>query len=139
MRKSLGEKRKEISPEEIEAITRLYGEFTEGEQVKIFPNEAFGYLRITVERPLRLRWDVTEETVALLSETKSWIELPEDEQADIAGRLRDLIGTSSTDRLVVAGKLGAVPKAIEKVVWDALTVRDPEAPLITKRHSEPDP
>ncbi len=62
MRKSLGEKRKEISAEQIEEITRLYGEFSEGEKVKIFPNEAFGFLRITVERPLRLRWEVTDET-----------------------------------------------------------------------------
>ena len=55
MRKSLGDKRKEISPEQINEITRLYGEFTESERVKIFPNESFGYQRITVERPLRLR------------------------------------------------------------------------------------
>src|SRR6266496_2678890 len=46
MRKSLGEKRKEISRAQIEEITRLYGEFAEGEKVKIFPNEAFGFLRI---------------------------------------------------------------------------------------------
>lgn len=60
MRKSLGEKRKEISAAQIDEITRLYGEFTEGERVKIFPNEAFGFLRITVERPLMLRWEVTD-------------------------------------------------------------------------------
>ena len=65
MRKSLGEKRKEISDAQIEEITRLYGDFAEGEKVKIFPNEAFGFLRITVERPLRLRWEVTEETIAV--------------------------------------------------------------------------
>ncbi len=63
MRKSLGEKRKEISAEQIEEITRLYGDFEEGEKVKIFPNEAFGFLRIAVERPLRLRWEITEETL----------------------------------------------------------------------------
>ena len=61
MRKSLGDKRKEICPEQIEEITRLYGEFTENEQVKIFPNEAFGFQRITVERPLRLRWEVPDD------------------------------------------------------------------------------
>src|SRR5580700_4889967 len=54
MRRSLGEKRKEISGAQIEEITRLYGEFTGSEKVKIFPKEAFGFLRITVERPLRL-------------------------------------------------------------------------------------
>jgi type I restriction enzyme M protein len=55
MRKSLGNKRNEISTAQIEEITRLYGEFAQGDRVKIFPNEAFGYMRITVERPLRLK------------------------------------------------------------------------------------
>ena len=75
MRKSLGDKRKEMSAEQIEEITRLYADFTEGEKVKIFPNEAFGYQRITVERPLRLRWEVTPETVEQLAETKQWAKL----------------------------------------------------------------
>jgi type I restriction enzyme M protein len=64
VRKSLGEKRKELSAEHIAEITRRYGAFEEGEPVKILPNEAFGYLRVTVERPLRLRWEITEETLA---------------------------------------------------------------------------
>ena len=58
VRKSLGQKRKEISAEQIADITRLYGAFEEGPRIKIFPNESFGFLRITVERPLRLRWEV---------------------------------------------------------------------------------
>jgi type I restriction enzyme M protein len=89
MRKSLGSKRKEMSPEQIEEVTRLFGNFVEarlatsfdkdGKEVgravvlegetppdtpdggkvklaplsRIFPNEAFGYRTITVERPLR--------------------------------------------------------------------------------------
>jgi type I restriction enzyme M protein len=52
MRKSLGQKRKAISDEQIAEIVRLYGAFEENERVKILPNEAFGYLRITAERPL---------------------------------------------------------------------------------------
>jgi type I restriction enzyme M protein len=52
MRKSLGEKRKQISDDQIDEIVRLYGDFAEGERVKILPNEAFGFQRITVERPL---------------------------------------------------------------------------------------
>ncbi|GAB0058510.1 hypothetical protein SIID45300_02861 [Candidatus Magnetaquicoccaceae bacterium FCR-1] len=56
MRKSLGSKRKELSDEHIEAITRLFGSFTEDESdgrpiSRIFKNEAFGYRTITVERP----------------------------------------------------------------------------------------
>ena len=58
MRKSLGSKRKELSPEHIEDITRLFGEFKEvtrdGVPIsRIFKNEDFGYRTITVERPER--------------------------------------------------------------------------------------
>lgn len=53
MGKSLGNKRNEISPSQIGEITRIYGDFREGEHCKIFNNEDFGYSRITVERPLR--------------------------------------------------------------------------------------
>lgn len=59
MRKSLGSKRKELSDEHIERITRLFGTFEEATDEdgtpisRIFDNEAFGYHSITVERPLR--------------------------------------------------------------------------------------
>ena len=58
MRKSLGSKRKELSPEHIEDITRLFGELKEvtreGVPIsRIFQNEAFGYRTITIERPER--------------------------------------------------------------------------------------
>ena len=58
MRKSLGSKRKELSEAHIDEITRLFGNFAEGERdgkpvSRIFRNEDFGYLTITVERPLR--------------------------------------------------------------------------------------
>jgi type I restriction enzyme M protein len=51
MRKSLGDKRKQLSDDQIAEIVGLYGTFEEGDLVKIFPNEAFGFMRITVERP----------------------------------------------------------------------------------------
>lgn len=53
MSKSLGNKRNEISEEQIAEITRIYGDFEEGKYCKIFDNEDFGYSRITVEQPER--------------------------------------------------------------------------------------
>ncbi len=62
MRKSLGSKRKELSPEHIDDVTRLFGRFEEYTQTvdgsavpisRIFRNEDFGYRSITVERPER--------------------------------------------------------------------------------------
>ena len=76
MRKSLGEKRKEFSDSHIDDITRLYGDFAECEKVKILPNEAFGFMRITVQQPLRLRWEVTDDTIATVMATKTVKKLP---------------------------------------------------------------
>ena len=58
MRKSLGSKRKELSPEHIEEITRIFGSFKNVKKAgvpisRIFKNEDFGYRTITVERPER--------------------------------------------------------------------------------------
>ena len=139
MRKSLGNKRKEISHEQIEEITRLYADFAEGERVKVFPNEAFGYQRVTVERPLRLRWEVTPDALMRLAETKQWNKLAPDEQANLSAHLESLVGVVAIDRADMVTRLGSVPKAIEKQVWDALAVKDPDAPIVTNRKGEPEP
>ena len=68
MRKSLGSKRVEISPEQIDEITRLYGDFKETDLCRIFDTADFGYQKITVERPLRYVTEITEETVAAVKE-----------------------------------------------------------------------
>jgi len=52
MRKSLGNKRKEISDEQIKEITDIYTSFKESENCQIFDNDDFGYTKVTVERPL---------------------------------------------------------------------------------------
>ena len=141
MPKSLGDKRKMISPEQIAEVTRLYGEFTEGERVKILPNEAFGYQRITVERPLRVRWEVTPDTLRVVAKTKAWAQLDDADKDGLEASLSVLVGTTTTDRKVLASKLGSVPKAVEKALWGALAVSDREAPVVTnrKRQLEPDP
>jgi type I restriction enzyme M protein len=55
LRKNLGKKNCELSSDDIELITDTFLAFEETEQSKIFPNAAFGYRKVTVERPLRLR------------------------------------------------------------------------------------
>ena len=54
LRKNLGKKNCELSPEDIERISRAFLDFQETPESKIFPNAAFGYWKVTVERPLRL-------------------------------------------------------------------------------------
>jgi type I restriction enzyme M protein len=55
LRKNLGKKNAELSGDDIKRICDTFLDFEESEQSKIFPNEAFGYHKVTVERPLRLR------------------------------------------------------------------------------------
>jgi type I restriction enzyme M protein len=55
LRKNLGKKNCELAPEHIQAIVDAFQNFEETEQSKIFPNQAFGYWKVTVERPLRLK------------------------------------------------------------------------------------
>ena len=139
MRKGLGNKRNEISPEQIAEVARLYGDFAENERVKILPNEAFGYQRITVERPLRLRYEVTERALPAIETSLGWKKLTEVERLALVDLLDRLAGFSSTDRATTGRTLGMLPKAIEKAVWDAIAVRDPEAPIITDRNGQPEP
>lgn len=67
MRRSLGDKRRKIGekdegePDHIGEIVNLYGNFESNEKSKTFDNEDFGYTRVTVERPLRLRYQMTLE------------------------------------------------------------------------------
>lgn len=72
MKKSMGSKRNQISQEQIDEIVRLYGDFKEGEFVKIFDNEDFGYHKITVERPLRLNFILSEERIQRVAEQKAF-------------------------------------------------------------------
>jgi type I restriction enzyme M protein len=71
MRKSLGDKRKELTPEAIKEISRLFKEAVEiagsaepDPRVKVMRNEQFGYARLTVERPMRRTWRIDETTLA---------------------------------------------------------------------------
>jgi type I restriction enzyme M protein len=55
LRKNLGKKNCELSEADIKTICDTFQAFEETEQSKIFPNDAFGYRKVTVERPLRLK------------------------------------------------------------------------------------
>ena len=95
MRKSLGNKRHELSPDQIDDLTRIHGNFAHGETrdltdedpvtheprtrprvvSKVFDNGDFGYRKITVERPLRLNFAATPERIARLEDEKAFTNL----------------------------------------------------------------
>jgi len=66
LRKNLGKKGCELGPEDIARVIDSYQAFTDGPQSKIFPNRAFGYWKVRVERPLRLRSQFTRAAVEAL-------------------------------------------------------------------------
>ncbi|MFJ7041853.1 N-6 DNA methylase [Streptomyces sp. NPDC101112] len=162
MRKSLGDKRKELGdgtngrPDHIGDITRLYAEALQvaGDaehplhgKVKVFANEDFGYQRITVERPLKLRFEVTEETLAALAEAKPVAKLERSEE--FVAAVRTLLGSSWTtksdafialkDAVVAAGLTWPSGAPFAKAVREAIGVRDPEGEVqMVKGAAEPD-
>ena len=99
MRKSLGSKRNQLSEEHITAITRLFAGAVAHEpgpddlplRSKLFPTTAFGYRRITVERPLQLRFDPQnpEKRAALIADS-AWEKLDPDEQSILLAALDSL-------------------------------------------------
>ena len=66
LRKNMGKKNCELSTEDKETIISLYSNFEENEYSKIFSNEDFGYYKITIERPLRIKVSVAEEKLEKL-------------------------------------------------------------------------
>lgn len=161
MRKSLGDKRKYVTDEQIAEITRLYrdaltvADDSEHElhgKVKVFRNRDFGYHRITVERPLKLRFEVTEEALTELeinlAASKALAKYEHREQ--LLAALRALVGREPsfkkvefTDLLRTAYAENGVdrpPANIDKAVWSVVAVRDPEGEVQKKRGGaiEPD-
>jgi type I restriction enzyme M protein len=66
LRKNLGKKNCELAPGDIQRICDTYLAFRETEQSKIFPNAAFGYWKVTLERPLRLHSQLTVKAIETL-------------------------------------------------------------------------
>ncbi|WP_213451258.1 type I restriction-modification system subunit M [Rhizomonospora bruguierae] len=157
MRKSLGDKRKYLKGDQIAEITRLYtealhvandAEYPLHQKVKVFANEDFGYRRITVERPLKLRFEVTDETLAQVRESK-----PIQKAIDVNAfetALKPLMGRSwQTKRaawdavrsaMAETGVLWPTGAPFQKALRELLGVRDPEGEVqLVKGEPEPDP
>ena len=77
MRKSLGEKRRYLNEEQVAEVARLHGSLLNGALVKLVPVEQFGYRTITIDRPLRARWEIGPTTWAGLADDKVLAKLEE--------------------------------------------------------------
>ncbi|MEU5987619.1 class I SAM-dependent DNA methyltransferase [Spirillospora sp. NPDC047418] len=154
MRKSLGDKRKLVNDAQIKELTEIYRDaltlaadenHPHHSKVKVFPRHAFGYQRITVERPLRQRFELTEDTLAALAETKQVTKYPAGDA--LLAALKPLIGTTTDHKAEFAMQLAAAyssaglkpPANVEKAVWGAVAVSDPEGELQVDRKNNPLP
>lgn len=164
MRRSLGQKRNEISEGQIKEITRIYGDFKENEYCKIFDNEDFGYRKITVERPLRLSFQVLPERLEALKETPVFQNMAKSRKKGEAGqadaengnRLQEAIicalqsldatrtyknrEASQKDLTDACRKKGVkLDGALKKAVLNALSARDETADICTDSSGNPEP
>lgn len=126
MRKSLGSKRRAIGDDARAEIVRIYGEFLNGtagygDVSKTFETTDFGYREIRVERPLRLKFEVTEEGLNRLSGSKAFQKLSQLERSDVIDTLKDeLAGQVFMSRDAF---LTAMEEAFERI--KAMTTKTP--------------
>ncbi|TRZ63017.1 SAM-dependent DNA methyltransferase [Pseudomonas alloputida] len=138
MRKSLGSKRQYLTEEQIDELVRLYGRFEETPQSKIFPAEAFGYRRITVERPLRLNFQSSADRIEKVLQEKviEKMEAPAQQRlisalqtmdAHVLHRNREQFSKLLKKMLNAHDVFPSTPEL--KAILNALSKRDPEADI----------
>ena len=166
MRRSLGEKRNQLSPRHIDEITRIYGEFQENKYCKIFRNEEFGYQKITVERPLRLNFQASPERIERLWDQTAFANLAKSRKKGEEG-LREIAEGERLQRAIIEALKGLDPMrlyknreefekdldrvlrqsdvkvtaSVRKAILNALSERDETADICrdSKGNPEPDP
>ncbi len=164
MRKSLGDKRREISPEHIARIRRLYEAFEENEHSKIFATTAFGYRKVRVERPLRLNFQAGEERIARLWDERTFENLARSRKKDkdakareeaegrqqqeaIIAMLRAIGDDLYTDRKLFDKALDRaakdagikLTKSLRNAIYSALGERDENAAICVDGMGRPEP
>ncbi len=163
MRRGLGDKRREISPEQIAEIVRLYMERPESEYSKVFDRRDFGYRKVTVERPLQLNFQASSERIARLEDERSFQNLAKSRKRDpqskaeeeAAGRqeqarIRSMLGEMPDrrfkDRDDFLESLNAIAKRqggklsapVRKAALSALSERDDGAAICRDRKGQPE-
>lgn len=102
MRKSMGNKRNQISDNQISEIVRIYGEFKPSENCKIFDNEDFGYNKITVERPLKMSFKIDEERIENLKSQAAFDKLATSRKKGKAGEIEIEEGKKIQESIIAA-------------------------------------
>jgi len=162
MRKSLGNKRNQIDPENRQKILSLFEAFEENEHCKILPSTDFAFRQITVERPLRLNFQASPERIKLLDEQKSFMNLAESKKKGAKGekeieegkkiqeRIKQILKSLGTklymNRADFESDLDAILKEadlklkapVKKAILSALSERDEKADICTDKDGNPE-
>jgi type I restriction enzyme M protein len=153
MRKSLGSKRREITDEARAEIVRIYGEYLNGhagygDVSKIFPTTDFGYREIRVERPLRLRFEVTDDALIALAQEKAMEKLAATERQELLAVLQADIGDEvfmdrvDFDKALTRAlrdarlKIGA---PVRKAILSQFSTQDEAAAICRDKDGKPEP
>jgi type I restriction enzyme M protein len=164
MRRSLGNKRREIPTDKAREIVDLLRDFQESEFTKIFPTTHFGLRKVTVERPLRLNFQTTPERIARLTDETAFTALAISKKKDakikaaeeLAGRaqqdaIRAMLATIPSDLHKSRDKFttlfeDAVRKssvrlsaALKKATLNALSERDESTEICRDSNGNPEP
>jgi type I restriction enzyme M protein len=147
-RKSLGNKRNDLvnkPADKKEGICEIYTAFEDGEYSKIFNTTDFGYRQITIERPLRLDFQVSDERLEKLKNEKAFEKLKPAAQTALLEHLKAYphkeLYTNREQFLEVfepyikEQKLGA---PLKKAVLNALSARSETADICTDAHGNPE-
>jgi type I restriction enzyme M protein len=149
MKRSLGDKRRYLDQVALDAVTREHGALDNSKTSRVFDNTEFGYRRITVLRPLRLRFQITDEArerfLNTCPELYDALQAVQDtlgseplwDWNDTWGTVQQVFKDLPED--VEGWAKGAKGTAQKKIFRDCFTVVDPEAaPVIAKRHKKGD-
>jgi type I restriction enzyme M protein len=140
LRKNLGKKNCELSPADMQRVMDVFLKFEETEQSKIFPNKVFGYWKIVVERPLRLKVELRNDALARFrSACADAKELP---LANLLERLAEKIGTGphmdfnafseALEEAADKDDIKLAPKRL-KLIQTVLAVKDEAAEPVIKK------
>ena len=144
-KRSLGDKRRHISDSQIAEIVQIYGRQIDGETSKTFDNADFGYTRVTVERPLRLRYQMTIDDKARFLDACP--HLLDDVQAidKVFGRerMKDWNAAWSLIKDMLHSRESRWKAPEQKLFRSVFTQKDPEAEPVARdrlaAEYEPDP
>ncbi len=148
MDESLGEKRHKLNEDNhIKEITRIFGDVEANGRSKIVDGEEFGYRRIVIDQPLRLRFQISEERIEDLGDERAFTNRDEDLQERIKEALsemdkekvwmdRESFLNDVELQLNMAGLdvRNSVYNAIERVMGE----RDPEAEICRDGNGNPE-